>query len=71
MQCIDTIFTFINVFFQEEAEKDLAILDEFEGPKPEKPKQVTAAELRERTLEKYNEIRRKPGTTWSYTFWCH
>ena len=43
-------------------------MDEFEGPKPDKLKQVTSDELRERVLQKYDEIRRKPGTTFSIHF---
>ncbi|KAK2193955.1 hypothetical protein NP493_4g07037 [Ridgeia piscesae] len=50
----------------EQAEKDRAILDEFEITKPEKPQQVTAADLRDRILQKYDEIRRKPGEPMLY-----
>ena len=49
--------------------QDQEVLSEEEIPKPEKPPPVKDAELRERILAKYNEIRRKPGREKDHALW--
>ena len=46
---------------EEQINKDQEILDEDDIEKPEKPQSNFGAEARERIVEKYDEIRRKPG----------
>ena len=51
---------------EEQINKDQEILDEDDIEKPEKPQSNFGAEARERIVEKYDEIRRKPGRVKNY-----
>lgn len=46
----------------DQEEKDRQLLEKEDIPKPEKPQHMDNSQLRNKILEKYNEIRRKPGT---------
>ncbi len=46
---------------QDDLAKDQEILDAEAIPKPEKPKLMTDAEARQKIVDRFNEIRRKPG----------